>query len=269
MIGMAGRLRLVVGLDGAGRCSIREQYNSQLHRVLQLVPGDAAEEGIVYLLNPTGGIVQGDDLEAEIRVEAGAHAIVTAPSATKVYRMESGGAASRTRLRVDAGATLEYLPEPLIPHAGARFVEDIEIDVAPGGRALAWEVLAPGRAARGESLAYDRLEFRLRVLEGPRTVLLERSSIVPADGLAGPAVMADGTYYGLLVAIGGDPARLEAALRGVTGDSRAGVSRLRGTGVVLKALARDSRSLHGLLHRAREAAAPILMGRPATPLRRT
>ncbi|HLF94026.1 MAG TPA: urease accessory protein UreD, partial [Planctomycetota bacterium] len=162
------------------------------------------------------------------------------------------------------------LPEPLIPHAGARFVEDLELEVAPGGCALAWEVLTPGRAARGESLAYDRLEFRLRVLEGPRTVLLERSVIVPADGLEGPAVMADGTYYGILVAIGGeDPARLEAALRGVTGDSRAGVSRLRGTGVVLKALTRDSRSLHALLHRAREAATPILAGRPATPLRRT
>ena len=269
MIGMAGRLRLVVGLDGTGRCSIREQYNSQLHRVLQLVPGDAAEEGIVYLLNPTGGIVQGDDLEAEIRVEAGAHAIVTAPSATKVHRMDRGGATAKTRLRVAAGATLEYLPEPLIPHAGARFVEDLELDVEAGGRALAWEVLSPGRAARGESLAYDRLEFRVRLREAGRTVLLDRSAIVPAEGLDGPAVLSRHTHYGVLLAVGGDPARIEAALRQTVGESYAGVSRLGGTGVVLKALAGETHRLQDLFARARAAVLPLLSGRPASPLRPT
>src|SRR6185295_11829061 len=86
MTGMAGALRLVVGLDGAGRCAVREQYNSQLHRVLQLIPGEAPEEGLLYVLNPTGGVLQGDRLDADVRVERGAHAIVTAPSATKIYR---------------------------------------------------------------------------------------------------------------------------------------------------------------------------------------
>jgi urease accessory protein len=268
MIGMAGRLRLVVGLDGAGRCALKEQYNSQLHRVLQLIPGGAPEEGVVYLLNPTGGIVQGDDLEAEIRVEPGAHAIVTSPSATKVYRMERDGAVSRMRLRVERGAVLEYLPEPVIPHAGARFIEDLSLDVEEGGRALAWEILAPGRAARGESLAYDRLEFRLDVRAAGRVVMRERGAIAPAEGVSGPAVLSRFTSYGILVAIGDDDGRVEAALRDLARDGFAGVTRLR-RGVVLKTLAGESRRVRELFDAARETVMPLLSDRPSTPIRRT
>ena len=45
MSGMAGTLRLVLGLDGSGHCSLRENYSTQLHRVLpdaKLVPLDVS-----------------------------------------------------------------------------------------------------------------------------------------------------------------------------------------------------------------------------------
>jgi urease accessory protein len=269
MIGMSGRLRLVVGLDGLGRCALREQFDSQLHRVLQLIPGRAPQEGLVYLLNPTGGIVQGDDLEADIRVEAGAHAIVTSPSATRIYGMDRGEAFSRTRLRVGTGAVLEYLPEPLIPYAGARFVEDLELEAEPGARALAWEILSPGRRARGESLAYERLEFRLKVREGGQTVLRERSVIVPAAGLGGPVVLSRFTHYGILITIGGDPAEVERAARSAMGTAFGGATRLRGSAVVVKILADELRDITALFDRLRGAVIPILAGREATSLRRT
>src|SRR3954469_4661232 len=155
MSGMTGSLRLVLGLDGAGRCALRENYSTQLHRWLHLAPGGAPEEGVVYVLNPTGGILQGDTLDAEIRVEAGAHAIVTTPSATKIHPMDGRGAVSKTGLRVEKGGVLEFVPEPVIPFAGSSYVEDLAIDVAEGGKLLAWEVLAPGRQAKGEMFEYD------------------------------------------------------------------------------------------------------------------
>ena len=269
MIGMSGRLRLVVGPDRTGRCALLEQFDSELHRVLQLIPGGAPEEGLVYLLNPTGGIVQGDLLDADIRVESGAHAVVTAPSATRIYGMDQGGAVSRTRLRVDRGGILEYLPEPLIPYARARFVESLELDLEPGGRALAWEILAPGRAARGESLQYDRLEFRFRVRVGARMIVRERSVIVPAEGLEGPAVLSRFTHYGILVAVGGDPAPIERSVREEIGTAFAGATRVRGNAVVLKVLAEDLGSIGKLFGRVREAVIPKWSGRPATPVRRT
>jgi urease accessory protein len=269
MTGMTGQLRLVVGLDGAGRCSLREQYCSQLHRVLQLIPGDVPEEGVLYVVNPTGGVLQGDCLEAEIRVEPGAHAIVTTPSATKLYRADHWVAESRTRLVVREGATLEFIPEPIIPYAGSRFLEDLSIDVESGGKLLAWEILAPGRAARGELFAYDLLGLRLRLSEQGRVVLRERAELKPTQEKFPSLALGEATHYGVALVVGGDPGRLESAIRETLGQAQAGVSRLRGMGLVVKVLAPSGREVEGLFRRIRDQVLLEWSGRPATPLRST
>jgi urease accessory protein len=267
MTGMMGRLRLVAGLDASGRCSLREQFSTQLQRVLQLVPGDVPQEGILYVVNPTGGVLEGDVLEAEIRVESGAHAIVTAPSATKIHRMEARPAESRTRLDVAQGAVLEYLPEPIIPFSGSRYIENLSIDVSEGGRLLAWEIVAPGRAARGELFKYDLLGLRLEAREEGRVILRERALLAPRGEPFPRLAMGEGTHYGVLLAIGGGDSKMEAAVREAAGGPRAGVSRLRGTGLLVKAVAGSSSELEGLFQGVRRAVLPGWTGRPATPLR--
>jgi len=266
MIGMAGALRLVVGLDGAGRCALREQYSSQLHRVLQLIPGEAPEEGLVYVLNPTGGILQGDHLEADIRVERGAHGIVTTPSATKLYRSERP-AESTTRLHVAADATLEYLPEPIIPYSGSRFVEHLSVDVEPGGRLLSWEMLAPGRAARGELFEYDFLGLRLEAREGGRVILRERAELRPSREKLPSLAMGTATHYGVLLIVGADAVQLLAGIRGDLESQRAGVTTLPGTGLLVKALAVGGREIEALFRRVRDRVLRHWTGRPATSLR--
>jgi len=269
MTGMAGALRLVVGLDGAGRCALREQYNSQLHRVLQMIPGEVPEEGLLYVLNPTGGVLQGDRLEADVRVERGAHAVITAPSATKIYRADRLSAESRTRLRVAEGAILEYLPEPLIPYSGSRFVEHLLLDVESGGRLLSWEVLAPGRAARGELFDYELLGLRLEVREGDSIVLRERADLRPSREPFPTLALGEATHYGVLVVIGGDVQQLIDGIRDDCGALRAGVSALRRTGLLVKAVAGGLREIHGLFHRVRDRVLTHWTGRPATVLRTT
>lgn len=82
---------------------------------------DGDDQAYVYLLNPTGGIVQGDRLETEVVLEPGARALLTTQSATKVYRMERGYAEELNRYTLRGDAVLEYLPDQTIPFAGARF----------------------------------------------------------------------------------------------------------------------------------------------------
>ena len=48
-------------------------------------------------------------------------------------------------LRVAFGACVEYLPDQTIPYAGARYETVTRLSLASGGRALLWDLLAPGR----------------------------------------------------------------------------------------------------------------------------
>ncbi len=165
---------------------------------------------------------------------------------------------------------LEFIPEPLIPFAGSRFVEDLAIDVAEGGKVLAWEILAPGRQARGELFAYGLLGLRLRVSEGGRIVLRERADLKPEGERPGPLVMGSADHYGVLLTLGGgDPERLISLMRAAVEGARAGVTRLPGTGVLLKMLAPRGRDIERAFRTVRERVLADLAGRSATPLRTT
>lgn len=127
------------------------------------------------------GLFAGETLEAEVAVDPGAALVVRGQGATKVYPSPTGGAAlSRTRLRVAAGASLNWLPGELIPFHGAVLRQETVVELAPGARLVLLEILTPGRLAMGERDAYARLDLRLRIEVAGRPVLVERAVLEPA-----------------------------------------------------------------------------------------
>ncbi|MFX5960938.1 urease accessory protein UreD, partial [Acinetobacter baumannii] len=60
------------------------------------------------LLHPPGGVAGGDQLQIDVTVEPGAHALLTTPGATRWYKSQGRPAAQRVRLRVEEGAILEW-----------------------------------------------------------------------------------------------------------------------------------------------------------------
>ncbi|MBI4595607.1 MAG: urease accessory protein UreD [Candidatus Tectomicrobia bacterium] len=111
-----------------------------------------------YILNPTGGIVGGDNLEVEIRLEPEAHAFLTTPSATKVYKTVGPPAQQRLVFFLKRDSVLEYLPRVTIPFASSSFSQNISLFLEEGARAILLDIFNTGRKARGEHLAFN--EYR-------------------------------------------------------------------------------------------------------------
>jgi urease accessory protein len=87
--------------------------------------------------------------------------------------MESGDAAAETTYTIESGGWLEVLPEPLVLHAGSRFFQGTRIRVEAGAAAFIAEMVLPGRLARGEYAAWDRLRLRTALESQGRVVLRE------------------------------------------------------------------------------------------------
>lgn len=104
------------------------------------------------LVNTGGGLVGGDHLS--VRAEAGpwARGLVVAQAAEKAYRSAGPDCVLDVALRAETGAWLEWLPQETIIFQGARLRRTTRVEVAPGARLLAGEILTFGRRARGESL---------------------------------------------------------------------------------------------------------------------
>ncbi|WP_423457304.1 urease accessory protein UreD [Ottowia sp. VDI28] len=96
------------------------------------------------LVHPPGGLVGGDVLDITVQVEEGAHALVTTPGATRFYRSNGHQAVQRTRLKLEAGARLEWLPLEAIAYNACDAVNHLEFTLAEGAQLLAWDVTALG-----------------------------------------------------------------------------------------------------------------------------
>lgn len=134
------------------------------------------------IVNPTAGFFDGDLLESNSHVAPGAKLVLSTPSASRVYRTRSGAAAvSRQKFRVEENGSLEWIPEPFIPHAGARYVQRTEIDLHPTASLLFFDWIAPGRVAMGEVFAYQHLRWELDLVLGGNLIARERYDLAPND----------------------------------------------------------------------------------------
>lgn len=145
----------------------------------------------VYLLHPPGGIVGGDQLLAEVRLEDGAQALITTPGATKFYRSAGETSGLRQHFHLAADSCLEWLPQDNIFFPGAQAKLETSFHLAPGARLFAWEMLCLGRPVMGEIFSHGALHTRLQVTRQGAPLLHERLRIIDGslDKLAGHALV--------------------------------------------------------------------------------
>ncbi|MDE3178582.1 MAG: urease accessory protein UreD, partial [Acidobacteriota bacterium] len=176
-VGRDGLLRL--RFERSGSQTILSQCRYTLP--LQALTAITLEDGAAYLmlLNPTGGMLGGDRLLTEITLEANASVCLSTPSAARVYRAAGGAAIQETRIDVKEGASLEYLPGHLIPHAGAALRQSLRIEMAAGSKAVISDSLAAGRVAHGERWSFRELDSGIEVLMRGQPVFISHAKIEP------------------------------------------------------------------------------------------
>lgn len=213
---------------------------------------------LVQVVNPTAGILSGDQLTSEVSVGPGASLLVTTPSASRVFQMKAGTAECRQNFTVASGGWLEVLPEPLVPHRGCSFRQATRVEVEPGGGLLYADLLLPGRVAHGEAWVWEKLCLEIDARLGGELILRERFDQTGADlrALAELAGSGPEACFGnavLITSATGDSPAWRPAMAALHGDGLwLGVSPLRRSGWSIKWVARDAMRLRQGLRAVRE-----------------
>ena len=97
------------------------------------------------MLNPTGGVLGGDRLSVDLAVGPRAHACVTTPSATRIYRTADAVATQDVRIEVAPGGIVEWVPEHTIPFPGSAYRQWFDVALHDGARAIVVDAFAAGR----------------------------------------------------------------------------------------------------------------------------
>lgn len=271
--GWRGELQLAYHRRGA-RTVAQDRHSGPL-RVLQ--PLYPEGEGICHhvLVHPPGGLVGGDELHIQARLQAGSHVLLTTPGATRFYRSEGAPALQHTRLQLDAGARLEWLPMETIAYSGCQAQNQLTAELAPGAEMIGWDTLVLGLAAAGQPFVAGSYAQHIEV----PSVWLERGRVDAADhlllrsplGWAGHTVAAT-LWFAAGAALA--PARretlLDAARAAVAGHelaATAGVSAPQPAVLVLRLLAPRVEAAMQLLAEVRAAWRQVAWGLAAAPPR--
>lgn len=148
-----GQLALDYRLADDGTRTLAHDRHDGPLRVLKALYPEGAKVCHHVLVHPPGGIVGGDRLDIELRVGAGAHALVTTPGATRFYRSAGEPSVQAVRVRVEADARLEWLPLASIAHDGCIAENRVRFELDAGAQMIGVDLIALGLPASAAPFA--------------------------------------------------------------------------------------------------------------------
>ena len=188
-VGRDGALRLRFERRGSGTVVAGCRYTLPLQTLAPVALDDPA--AVVSILNPTGGLVGGDRLSIDVEATADAHAVLTTPSATRVYRTEGEDATQSVKISIGPRAIVEWVPDHTIPFAGSAFRQTLDVEMDETSRLILVDAFSAGRVGRGEAWQFALLDSAVSVRDRQGWLLHDRLA------LRGPMTGTDTAWDGL------------------------------------------------------------------------
>ncbi|HEY6641125.1 urease accessory protein UreD [Povalibacter sp.] len=215
-----------------------------------------------YLVHPPGGVVGGDELQLDVDVEEGAHALLTTPAATKFYRSDSRFACQMQVLTLRR-STLEWLPQETIFYRGAHVASETRIQLDKQSKFIGWEIPCLGLPARQEAFENGQLRLNLELWCDDSPLLVDRMRL-DGEGNERSARWGLSGYeaIGTLLAWPADRAAVDL-VRSVTSSAAESAVTLVDGVLVCRAVAAQAEPIRLLFIEIWQKLRPYLLGRPA------
>jgi urease accessory protein len=226
------------------------------------------------IVHPPGGLAAGDQLDITLDVQPGAHALLTTPGATKWYKSAPDRPASQAiDIAVQQDARLDWLPQDNIFFNDSHARQQLTLRLDAGATALGWDAALLGRRASGEAWNHASLRTLTRIV-GPdgRPLWEERQFLHSASPMLDAPQGLDGRpAYGTLWAAGpactSELAQSLAESLPFDDALHAGATALPGGLLLIRAVARESESMHRLFKQLWLRLRPLVHGIPGRALR--
>ncbi len=182
----AASLQLVFDCK-AGRCRLAHSLHEGPLRVQRPFYPEGAGCPHVYLLHPPGGLVLGDRLNIQGHLQGNAAALVTTPSAGKLYGVGQSQTEQTQRVhwRLDDGSCLEWLPQETIVFDGARGRLTTRVELAGSARCCLWDIVALGRKASAKPFLQGSCRQTLEIVHDGRLLFVEQNRWVGGSDIMG------------------------------------------------------------------------------------
>ncbi len=139
----------------------------------------------LYLLHPPGGVVGGDELQINVKLEKAANVLITTPGATKFYRSGSSDlkgqlARQHQTLTIKKGCSLEWFPQENIFFDNTHTQLVTQIALEEDAKFMGWEINCYGRPASNELFKTGKVLTRLELYRNGLPLILDGLTVSDA-----------------------------------------------------------------------------------------
>lgn len=261
--------RLALGFaDDNGTTRLVERTHSGPLRVQKPLYPEGPRVCQAIVVHPPGGVAGGDELMLRMHAAPGCAALVTTPGAGKWYKANGKRARQRIHIAIDAGASLEWLPQESIVFDAADVTLEADISLAAGAAYLGCEILCFGRTASGERFQHGRLAQRTTLRIDGRLAWFEQGQLAAeSSAMHSPLGLAGKTVCATFLAAGKSvPASVIATLREqaapLVPDAAFGVTQLKSV-IAVRYLGHSSEQAKAVMALVWRQLRPALTGRDA------
>lgn len=136
----------------------------------------------IMVVKVSVGLMAGDCQEVSIQLEDRAKAEFLSQSYEKIHQMDTGEATRTGKINIGSGSVLFYAPLPVLPFADSAFSNRFDIFLADASSRLFYaDILACGRAARGERFKYRLYRSRVRIRQAGRLIYADNLRFAPQE----------------------------------------------------------------------------------------
>src|SRR5688572_19250989 len=139
-----------------------------------LTPRSRGSSVWAYTSSFGGGMVAGDEIQIDIKIDAGASCFLGSQASNKIYRNPHGFPCThRLRASLAERSLLVLAPDPVQCFAEASYEQEQVFHLAPDANLVLVDWLSAGRLSRGERWSFNRYASRNEIFQSERRSLLD------------------------------------------------------------------------------------------------
>jgi len=135
----------------------------------------------LFILSPSGGILQGDRYRMDVELKNNAISHLTTQGATRIYKMDSNYATHMVTINLKNNSYLEFIPEQIIPYVNSRFYQKTELNIDDSSTVVYSETIVPGRIAMGEMFDFDVCYLKTQGAINDKIQFRDSSLLIPKE----------------------------------------------------------------------------------------
>jgi urease accessory protein len=155
----------------------------------------------LYLLHPPGGLVAGDYLTIGLHLKPHAQALMTTPSAGKIYNnITERKQFQKVSLKIEDGGVLEWMPQETLVFDGAEGELITEVELSDNAQFMGWDIVCLGRPSSEDWFERGSIRQVISIQRNGVPLFIERNTIsAQGDIMQDKAGLAQQAVFGSFI----------------------------------------------------------------------